>query len=300
MGIGRFGGRPVSGRIGPGTKMEGSIMRTLAALGHGLWICALAFAGPLQAQSGKEDPWPSLAADIFDGKPIADANGIVALEAPYRAEDAALVPLTIRTKLPDGDSRFVRKLTLVIDGNPSPVAAEFTFGPKAAVDELTTRVRVDTYTNIHVVAELSDGALYGTGKFVKASGGCSAPAGKNPDEAMASLGKMRLRQFAVPADEMGKDRREVQLMIRHPNNSGLQMDQVTRNYVPLYIVRELTVRQGGDLVMKMEGGISISEDPNFRFRFTSNGADRIEVEAEDTSGKVFKGDWKLEAQPSGS
>jgi sulfur-oxidizing protein SoxY len=275
--------------------MEGSTMRTAAALCLGLWLSLL--ATPVIAQ---DDPWPSLAADIFDGKPIADANGLVTLDAPYRAEDAALVPLTIRTQLPAGDSRFVRKVTLVVDGNPSPVAAEFSFGPKAAVDELTTRVRVDTYTNIHVVAELSDGALYGTQKFVKASGGCSAPAGKNPDEAMANLGKMRLRQFSLPAEETGRGRREVQLMIRHPNNSGLQMDQVTRNYVPLYIVRALTIRQGEDLVMKMEGGISISEDPNFRLRFTSNGVSKLEVEAEDTAGKIFKGDWRLEAQPSGS
>ena len=50
-------------------------------------------------------------------------------------------------------------------------------------------------------------------------------------------------------------------MIRHPNNSGLQMDQVTRLYVPAYFVRELRVWQGDDLVLSMDGGISISEDP---------------------------------------
>ncbi|TIX44322.1 MAG: quinoprotein dehydrogenase-associated SoxYZ-like carrier, partial [Mesorhizobium sp.] len=45
----------------------------------------------------------------------------------------------------------------------------------------------------------------------------------------------------------------------------------------------------------MEGGISISEDPNFRFDFTAHGTGQIQVEAIDTDGKVFRDQWPLEA-----
>ena len=41
----------------------------------------------------------------------------------------------------------------------------------------------------------------------------------------------------------------------------------------------------------MEGGISIAEDPNFRFTFKPNGAKQFRVEAEDTTGKTFSGAW---------
>ena len=34
--------------------------------------------------------------------------------------------------------------------------------------------------------------------FVKASGGCSAPAVKNSKDALASMGEMKLRQFTPP------------------------------------------------------------------------------------------------------
>ena len=61
-------------------------------------------------------------------------------------------------------------------------------------------------------------------------------------------------------------------MIRHPNNSGLQMDQLTRLYTPARYIDKLAVYQGDELVFSMEGGISISEDPNFRFTFKPNGA----------------------------
>ena len=84
-------------------------------------------------------------------------------------------------------------------------------------------------------------------------------------------------------------------MIRHPNNSGLQMDQVTRLYVPVFFVRELKVWQGDALVLSIEGGISISEDPNFRFDFVPNGAKTFRAEAIDTDGHVFTGEWPVEA-----
>src|SRR5688500_7519907 len=98
-----------------------------------------------------DDLWPSLAADIFDGKPLAASDGLISLEAPYRAEDAALTPLTIRTKLADGDPRRVRAITLVIDRNPVPLAAVFKLGESAAVDMIATRVRVNENTDIHAV-----------------------------------------------------------------------------------------------------------------------------------------------------
>ena len=52
-----------------------------------------------------EDPWPSLAAQIFDGRKLRDGGAILAIDAPYRAEDAALVPVGLRSLLPAGDER---------------------------------------------------------------------------------------------------------------------------------------------------------------------------------------------------
>ena len=83
-------------------------------------------------------------------------------------------------------------------------------------------------------------------------------------------------------------------MIGHPNNSGLQMDQVTQLYVPAFFVNELRVLQDDSLILKMVGGISISEDPNIRFTYVPNGAKRVRVEAKDTEGHIFEGEWKVD------
>jgi sulfur-oxidizing protein SoxY len=255
------------------------------AIGGGL-------ASPLFAAE-PADPWPELARDIFNGRDLKDGAGLIAIDMPYRAEDAAIVPVTLRATLPPGDARVVKAITLVIDQNPAPVAATFRTG--SGVTMISTRVRVDSYTNVHAVAELSDGGLYASTVFVKASGGCSAPTTKNAEEAKAGLGQMRFRQFAKPADGPVSGPREAQVMIRHPNNSGLQRDQVTLLYVPAFFVRDLRVWQGDELVLAMDGGISISEDPNIRFSYLPNGATRFRVEAVDTDGHVFKGEWPVEA-----
>jgi sulfur-oxidizing protein SoxY len=44
-------------------------------------------------------------------------------------------------------------------------------------------------------------------------------------------------------------------------------------------------------VLAMQSGISISEDPNIRFSYLPNGASTFQVEAVDTNGHVFKGEW---------
>jgi len=252
-------------------------------------------ASPALAKA-EPDPWPDLAKQIFGEAPLKDGSGIVSLEAPKRAEDAAIVPITMRVNLPEGDSRRLVALTLVIDQNPSPLAAVFKIGPKARLTSLSTRVRVETYTNMHLVAELSDGGLYAIERFIKASGGCSAPMAKDPKEARAAMGQMKLRQFAkLPDPSTGavppSDEHEVQVMLRHPNNSGMQMDQLTRLYIPPLFVEDMKIWQGEDLVLTMAGGISISEDPNFRFIYRLAGAADFRVEITDTDRHVYKGEF---------
>src|SRR5688572_1270246 len=239
------------------------------------------------AQDASYDPWPDIAASVFDGRPIREGDGVIALEAPYRAEDAAIVPMTIRSELPAGSPLRIERITLVIDNNPSPVAAVFTLGSAGVVHAIETRVRVDSYTNVHAVAELSDGTLHGVQEFVKASGGCSAPASKDLGES-AAVGEMKFRRFGGGA---AGGSREVQIMIRHPNNSGLQMDPIHLYYIPAFFVEELTLTLGDDLLFRMEAGISISQNPTFRVSYSGFEDGPAAAEAVDTKDNVYRKTW---------
>lgn len=230
--------------------------------------------------------WQSLQASLFGSRAVElDTAGIIRLDVPYRAQDAATVPIAIRTRLPQSEARQVRTVYLFVDRNPSPIAAIFRFSPDSGRADIETRIRIEEYTPVRVVAELSDGALYLAQSFVKAAGGCSAPAGKDPMAALVRLGRMKLH---LDQPVVLGEPNLAQLMISHPNHSGLAMDQLSRHYVPAYFVRRVNVSYAGRPVLSAEVDFSISENPNFRFYFVPREAGELHAEVMDTRDLRFE------------
>ncbi|MDT8858096.1 quinoprotein dehydrogenase-associated SoxYZ-like carrier [Paracoccaceae bacterium Fryx2] len=250
---------------------------TLAASAH-------AQQGPVENPLVEGQTWADLSYDVIGDTVVQDGAALFSLDAPYRANDAATVPVVITQS--DAAAEPITAIKLVIDENPAPLAAEISFGPAMHPLHFETRVRVNQYSNIRVIADTASGS-YMTGRFVKASGGCSAPATKDPAAALAGLGEMRLKLFAAPLPA-STGRREAQIMIRHPNYSGLQRDQITQLFIAAHFITDLEVRQGDELLFALTGGISISENPVFRFAYTDNGAQALHIRAVDTEGQVFE------------
>jgi sulfur-oxidizing protein SoxY len=261
-------------------------MRLLVLLGL-LAFSVAAF--PATPAADPPDPetaiWTKLKRSLFEGRPVASgASGIVELVAPSRADDGAVVPIAIRTSLAQSRERYIRRLYLIVDNNPSPIAAKIDLTAESGRADLETRIRIEQYSYVRAVAELSDGTLAADARYVKASGGCSAPAGRDP-AAAASVGRMRL---AVERAGAYNEPARAQLMISHPNDSGLAMDQVTRLYAPAYFVRSVTVTYADKPVLAAEVDFSISENPWFRFYFTPSGEGELKAEAVDTKGLKFE------------
>ena len=257
-------------------------MRLSYAIAAALSLTSPALAQENPLQDG--ETWEYLRGDIVGDESLQDGSTLFAVDAPYRAHDAATVPVVIHQTDPSVE---IEGVTVVIDENPAPLAATFAFGDAMGPIDFEMRVRVNQYSNVRVIADTADGAFM-TGRYVKASGGCSAPASRDPQSALSTMGQMRLRQFADDAPAMNTPRREAQIMIRHPNYSGLQRDQVTQLFIGAHFIDTLEVRQGDDLLFTMEGGISISENPVFRFSYDDNGATALTVRATDTDGNTFE------------
>lgn len=267
------------------TTIAQSFANRFATLPALILLLTVITAAPSFAQAPpEEDYWPGIRSELYDARTIAEEDGKITLEAPVRAEDAAVVPITM--SIPADIAANAKALTLIIEKNPMPIAATFTFGPAAGSGErvISTRVRVDMYSNVRAVLETNDGALHMATKFVKAAGGCSAPALKDAEEALAQLGKMKLRLNDANQSPIMQ---QAQVMIRHPNYSGMQMNQLTGLYIPAKYVEEMEVKRGNDTIFTMTGGISLSENPNIRFTYGRDANDEITVTAKDTDGKVF-------------
>jgi len=254
-----------------------------------LFLCA--FGGSERSEAERAARWSDLKHAIFGDRTVEDAANRVTIDAPARAEDAAVVPVAVR--IAEALAPEIRGLYLVIDDNPSPLAAHFLLGPLADAREIATRVRVDDYTYLHAVAETADGRLYAAARFIKAAGGCSAPAGKDQALALERLGKMKVNfTERSKTDEPVR----VKLLISHPNNSGLQMDQATRNYIPADFMQTLEVTYNGQSVFRLESDVAISEDPTFNFSirptdWSSPGV--IKAEILDSSKRHFTQSWPV-------
>jgi len=228
----------------------------------------------------------------FGDRPITQSDDLIVLDLPKRAENAAIVPVSISAQIPQTDERYIKTIYLIIDKNPGALAGKFHFTPKSGRADLAFRVRVDAYTPVRAIAETNDGELFMSRRFIKASGGCSAPAGSDLDAAMARLGKIKLKtqgetKFAEPT--------LAQLMISHPNLNGLQMDQVTRLYAPAHFVRHVKVSFDGEEIFSAETGFGISENPSFRFFFVPEGAGELTAEVIDTKDLQFSQSLRVTA-----
>lgn len=246
--------------------------------------CSALLSGGVAAGS----TWDSLKPDVFGARKIDSGLGIVTIKAPIRPEDQRAVPVSIDARFADG--RTVRSVTLVVDENPSPVAAVFNMGAGQRQAAIKTAIRLNQQTQVRAIVEADDGALYMSSQLVKFAGGqaaCAAPPTGNPEEIAANMGKMQL----ADANEDGNATQiahRVRLKISHPNHTGMALDQQTLLYIPLRMVTALEVRQGDAKLFDMTGSITLAENPVFEFPVDLKGEHLINVTLKDSDGAEWK------------
>ena len=256
-----------------------SMLRVLLAF-------ALVPAARAAGEQSEVDLWATLLKpQYFQDRPIAVDKTIVELRVPVRAEDSGVVPLSINAKLPQTPERYVEKVYVFIDKNPKPLAGVFHLTPAMGRADLAMRLRINEFTFVRVVAEMNNGELHMDEGYTRASGGCSEPPPfLKLKEARARIGEMKFR-----ATESAEDAGVAlgQLIISHPNITGLQLDQRTRAFIPAEYVTKVEISFNGEHIMTAETDISISEDPSFRFFFHPKAGGTIEARMTDSKGRSF-------------
>jgi sulfur-oxidizing protein SoxY len=262
-------------------------MRRISRL---LLACALAACAAAAAANEKAEPdparspyWPQIKAMMFGDRPInADNRDVVRVYLNMRADDSSTVPVAVKAQIDQTEAEYIKAIYLIVERNPSPTAGIFHFSPQSGRAQVETRLRFEDFSFVRAVAEMNDGRLYMAQRWVKAAGGCSAPSAKNrvPE---SLLGKMKLR-FDDEAVSYNKPNL-VQLMIRHPNESGLAAD-FDAERVPQF-VRNVKVSYDGETVMDAQVDFSISDNPNFRFFFTPRDKGELKIEVEDTHDRRY-------------
>jgi sulfur-oxidizing protein SoxY len=238
---------------------------------------------PSATHTDSSPEWEKLRAKLFQARPIAAGSGRVQLIVPLRAAYGASVPVKIVSGLAQNPELFVKRMVVLVDKNPSPVAAVLDLTTEVGQADFETRLRVDEYSHIRVISELSNGELHMDSRYVKVSGGCSAP--PNRDQ-LQNLGKT---VFKLPADVKLNAPTTADVQVVHPNDTGFELNNVTVMFIPPHFVRSLKVSYEGRKVFDAELDFSISENPSFRFNFVPHGAGVLRAEVEDSKEGRFVG-----------
>ena len=119
--------------------------------------------------------WPAAAFDTTDvnaalaatlGSSDMTDSADIEVKAPDIAENGAVVPITITSKIPGTES-----ITILLPGNNNPLAASFTFSSRTE-GLISTRVKMGKTSNVIAVVK-AKGKLYTAKKEVKVTiGGC--------------------------------------------------------------------------------------------------------------------------------
>lgn len=231
--------------------------------------------------------WEEIRAGVFGAREIVDGHGVLQLKAPFRPDDQRTVPIGVEAAFVDG--RTIRSVTVIVDNNPSPVAAVFRPGAGQARFAVATHLRLNQQSDVRALVEASDGRLYMVSRLVRFAGGqaaCAAPPTGDPAEVAANMGRMQLQDLPDTGPATKADRR-VSLAISHPNHTGMQLDQLTLLYIPLRMVSRLEVRQGDATVFAMDGSIALAENPRLEFDYRADGATELKVLLKDSAGGAW-------------
>ncbi len=232
---------------------------------------------------------------FFKDIEIIEDTTVIDMKTPYRAEDAAVTPVSITAQFDQSPDRFIEKLYVIVDNNPQPLVGTFHFTPDSGKADLALRVRIDRYTNIRAVAVLNNGEHHMVSNYVKASGGCSDPFGGDIYEALRTAGKMKFRTVG----EILSDQTQLgQFSVNHPNFTGMSINQRTGNIVPPHFVNKVTLVYNDKVVMTAETGISISQDPSFRFFFKPGSGGTLRADIEDTKGNKWSEVFEVTESPA--
>lgn len=245
----------------------------------------VAAQAPAQAAAQPADTqWPALQQAYFPGKTLEPAP-FIHLTAPTRAPSGDQVPFAFSIDHPMQENRFIKSVRVFVDGNPVPLTAAFHFTPHSGKAAIATRIRLESDSPVHVVAEASDGRLYVNTVHVKASGGCSGPATGDDAAARASAGKIKL---ALDGPYKAGALNQATLLVRHPMNTGLQRDPFTHGFRPAYFIDKVAVTYNGKPVLTADTAIGVSENPSIRFGFVADRPGTLQVLVHDNEGASYR------------
>ena len=245
-----------------------------------IFFLMLMFSPFTASAEANPELWPYVKERLFQDRVINEAD-FLTISGPRRASSGAQVPITIKLDTPKNIE--MKNVFLIIDANPTQLAATYQLSKHSQELDLSTRIRMETDSFVRVVGEDGNGKLYMSAIPIRASGGCSGYMDVHDPELTTDLGKILAKT---------KDR-FLTTRIKHPNFTGLQKDLDSGGYIPRWIVEEIIYVSNEEVLLVAKNRISMSQDPYLKFKINSGTKESINIMVRDTKGNGFTKDISI-------
>jgi len=145
-------------------KRAGGAMLATLGVASGLLHAKHAFAATWNSGAFEAKTAPDALKQL--GVPATTDSSDISFKAPDIAENGAVVPFEVTSRI-----RGTQSIAIVVDKNPQPLAASFTFA-NGAEPTVNLRLKIGQSSNVRAIVQ-ANGKYYATARQVKVTiGGC--------------------------------------------------------------------------------------------------------------------------------
>jgi sulfur-oxidizing protein SoxY len=203
--------------------------------------------------SATSGAWQALARDFYGRQAIGEVDEKLMSPRPRRRARPIRRHAVVTIRFGHAAAGKVKQVRLIIDHNPSPRAATMQLEQGVPIDEIELRIASTAPRPCARSRSSDDGSLEMRSRLGQRQRRLFVAAGRG---GAGALGDIRFRA--------GADGKALQVSLRHPNNSGFQIDPVSGDADSAALCPAHAPALRRKTLFDADTGISLAENPTVR------------------------------------
>lgn len=213
-------------------------------------------------------------------------DGDVWIDMPDFSDSGKSVPLSVTVPCSMEGLDYPEAVAVYADRNPRPRVLTAHFTPLCSKPVFSTRVRIDSFQDITVVARMASGEIFKAVKKVDVTYGACEEAVANDQFPPGWSPRIRL---AVPETAAAGDSVEIRTIIGHPMETGFRHNS-RGLLIPVRIAETFECFLNDDLAFWVKLEPAVSANPYFAFNLRIEETSHLRFKWVDTTSDIYADD----------
>lgn len=239
-----------------------------------------ALLGARPAFAADEDVQVAIASDF---KALMVPNGDIQIEMPDYSDSGRSVPMTVTVPCSMQGLDYPEVVAVYAARNPRPRICKVYFTPACAEATFSTRVRIESYQDITVVAKMASGEIFKAVRKVDVTYGACEEAIANDQFPPGWSPSIRV---SVPPKAEKGDAVEIRTLIGHPMETGLRHGP-NGLLIPIRIAEDFRCSAKDETLISAKFEPAIAANPYFAFKLKAEQSQQLQFDWTDTTGDAY-------------